>query len=177
MENKKKSIDTFLERIIFASRWFQAPMYFGLIVGGCIYAWRFMVELFQMICDQNLDKSNILMMAVLNLVDIAMIGQLLIMVIIGGWHTFVSKIDMIGEDKPEWLDTVNAGILKVKMATSLVNISGIQLLSTFMYLKEQIEKNQSINDRLVIYQIAIHITFLFSAIMLSWVEKLTDHKH
>ena len=168
-KDKLKKIENSIEKFVFFSRWFQAPLYIGLIIGGILYAWKFGLELIHLVHEVGLMNESSLMLGILTLVDIVMISQLLTMVIIGGWYTFVSKIDISHEDyKPEWLDSVNAGVLKVKMATSLVGVSGIHLLQTFINIQNK-------EDRIILWQTIIHVTFLLSALALSYIEKLT-HK-
>ena len=131
-----KQIETAFEKIIFASRWVQAPLYAGLIVGGILYAYKYIIELIHLCLNINEITETVLMLGILTLVDITMVANLLIMVIIGGYSTFVSRIDIDKhEDKPEWLQKINAGTLKVKLAGSLVGVSGIHLLITFINIK------------------------------------------
>jgi uncharacterized protein (TIGR00645 family) len=168
MANK---FETAFEKIIFASRWLQAPLYAGLIVGGVLYAYKFIIELIHLVTEINAITETVLMLGVLTLVDITMVANLLVMVIIGGYSTFVSRMDIDKhEDKPEWLQKVDAGTLKVKLAGSLVGVSGIHLLQTFINMKNhQIEH--------VKWQVIIHIVFLISSIMLAYTEKILHSKH
>lgn len=109
---------------IFLSRWLQAPLYLGLIAAQGVYVWRFMQELWHLVTDVGHLTENEVMLLVLGLVDVVMIANLLIMVIIGGYETFVSKIQLRGHpDQPEWLSHVNANVLKVKLAMAIVGIS------------------------------------------------------
>ena len=125
-----------IEKVIFSSRWLQAPLYLGLIIGSALYAYKFTVELIHLCMHINEISESALMLGVLTLVDITMVANLLIMVIIGGYSTFVSKMDIeTHEDRPDWLKKVDAGTLKVKLAGSLVGVSGIHLLQTFINIK------------------------------------------
>lgn len=126
-------VEQALENIIFASRWIQAPLYAGLIAAGVIYAWKFLEHLLHMVHDiQSLTETQV-MLGVLTLVDITMVANLLTMVIIGGYATFVSRLDLTGHpDRPDWLEHIDAGTMKVKLAGSLVGVSGIHLLQTFI---------------------------------------------
>jgi len=162
-------IEKEFESVVFFSRWIQAPFYAGLILGSLVYSFKFMQELYHLIFDAKILDESQTMMGLLTLVDMTMVLNLVIMVIIGGYYTFVSKIEIKGEDKLAWLDTVNAGILKVKLASSLVGVSGIHLLQTFIKLETTSEK--SIN-----YQIIIHLVFLVSTLVLVLVEKWTPHE-
>lgn len=167
----KKQLESTFEFLIFSSRWFQAPLYFGLIVAGLLYTYKFLIELIHLVTTVNSISEEVLMLGVLTLVDITMVANLLIMVIIGGYATFVSRIDLSGHpDKPDWLDKIDAGALKVKLATALVGISGIHLLKSFINIKEKP------TDQLM-WQVVIHVVFLFSSIMLAYTEKLMHKNH
>ncbi|MDZ4824179.1 MAG: TIGR00645 family protein [Flavobacteriales bacterium] len=168
MSNKAESI---FEKIIFGSRWLQAPLYAGLIVGGVLYAYKFIIELIHLCTDINVITETALMLGVLTLVDITMVANLLIMVIIGGYSTFVSRMDIDKhEDKPEWLQRVDAGTLKVKLAGSLVGVSGIHLLQIFINIENKEPEN-------VKWQIIIHVVFLASSLALAITEKILHQKH
>src|SRR5688500_12272254 len=124
-----------LSGFIFFSRWLQAPLYFGLIVAQCAYVWHFMVELFHLLHEIPGITEEAIMLSVLGLIDVVMIANLLIMVIIGGYETFVSRLGLKNHpDQPEWLSHVNAGILKVKLAMALIGISSIHLLKSFIHV-------------------------------------------
>jgi uncharacterized protein (TIGR00645 family) len=117
-----------------------------------------------------LDETDI-MLIVLGLVDIVMIANLLIMIIIGGYDTFVSRINVKGHpDQPEWLNHVNAGVLKVKLAMAIISISSIHLLASFMDMSK-------VSDRDLIAQASIHIVFLLSALIMAWVDKIGAHNN
>jgi uncharacterized protein (TIGR00645 family) len=166
-----KFIEHIIEKLIFASRWIQAPLYVGLIVGGILYAYKFIVELVHLVTDINEISEATLMLGVLTLVDITMVANLLIMVIIGGYSTFVSKMSIeTHEDRPDWLKKVDAGTLKVKLAGSLVGVSGIHLLQSFINIQNK-------NIEHVKWQIVIHVVFLCSSIMLAYSEKILHEKH
>ena len=159
-----------LENFIFWSRWLQAPLYLGLIVAQGIYVWLFMAELGHLVSNVIHSGGHIseteTMLVVLGLIDVVMIANLLIMVIIGGYETFVSKLDLEGNpDQPEWLSHVNAGVLKVKLAVALISISSIHLLRTFINAAQM-------EDRVIIAQIAIHASFLISALAVAWTDKV-----
>lgn len=153
-----------IEKSIFASRWFQAPMYLGLIVAGIIYAWRFLLELIHIVTEVQTLSEEHLMLGVLTLVDITMVANLLVMVIIGGYATFVSRLHISDhEDRPDWLQKIDAGSIKVKMAGSLVGVSGIHLLKSFINID-----NRPIES--VKWQIIIHLVFLASTLLLAVTE-------
>jgi len=164
-----------LGSLIFLSRWLQAPLYLGLIVAQAVYVYRFLLELWHLIAFALLDHAppspvdaeTFVMLTVLGLIDVVMIANLLIMVIVGGYETFVSRLNLKEHpDQPEWLSHVNAGILKVKLATALIGISSIHLLKTFI-------NSAAVPREAVIWQITIHITFVLSAIALAWIDRLT----
>lgn len=159
-----KKAERAVEQIIFASRWFQAPMYLGLIVAGVIYAWKFLLELVHIVMEVQTLTEEHLMLGVLTLVDITMVANLLVMVIIGGYATFVSRLDIDDHaDRPDWLQKVDAGSIKVKMAGSLVGVSGIHLLKSFINIDNRpIESTK--------WQIVIHIVFLLSTLALALTE-------
>jgi uncharacterized protein (TIGR00645 family) len=156
-----------LGSLIFLSRWLQAPLYLGLIVAQGVYVYRFMVELWHLLHDLHSPQETAIMLSVLGLIDVVMIANLLIMVIIGGYETFVSRLKLEGHpDQPEWLSHVNAGILKVKLATALIGISSIHLLKTFIDVDHH-------SDKAVFWQVLIHLTFVGSAVFLAWIERAT----
>ncbi|MGL4767429.1 MAG: TIGR00645 family protein [Formosimonas sp.] len=159
-----------LSHIIFFSRWVQLPMYLGLIVAQCVYVYKFLKELSHLVTGTwlgTMDETDIMLM-VLGLVDIVMIANLLIMIIIGGYDIFVSRVDFDGHrDQPEWLSHVNAGVLKVKLSMAIISISSIHLLSSFMDMGK-------VTDRELIAQGSIHMIFVVSALMMAWIEKIND---
>ena len=184
MEQKTQSKKTqTLASFIFLSRWLQAPLYFGLILAQAVYVYRFMLELWHLIGFALLghaapasissdikDPETIVMLVVLGLIDVVMIANLLIMVIVGGYETFVSRLNLKDHpDQPEWLSHVNAGILKVKLATALIGISSIHLLKTFIYAGT--DKVMQTNS--ILWQVIIHMTFVVSALALAWIDRLT----
>ena len=180
-----------LPRLIFASRWLQLPLYLGLIVAQGVYVLHFLVELLHLVeaafgsqtALQALISSigyktaapivtlneTVIMLVVLALIDVVMISNLLIMVIVGGYETFVSRMDLEGHrDQPEWLSHVNASVLKVKLATAIIGISSIHLLKTFI-------NADNYTDRVLIAQTVIHVTFLLSAMAIAYTDKLMAH--
>ena len=162
-----------LPRWIFMSRWLQAPLYIGLIVAQGVYVWQFWLELAHLISMMS-EKSmteTALMLIVLGLIDVVMISNLLVMVIVGGWETFVSRLELENHpDQPEWLSHVNAGVLKVKLATAIIGISSIHLLKTFI-------NASSYDEKTLLWQTVIHMTFVFSAVAIAYTEKLVSSAH
>jgi uncharacterized protein (TIGR00645 family) len=160
-----------LPKLIFMSRWLQVPLYLGLIVAQGVYVVLFVKEVWHLVSHAfTLDETNI-MLVVLGLIDVVMISNLLIMVIIGGYETFVSRLGVEGHpDEPEWLDHVNAGVLKVKLSMALISISSIHLLKTF------ISPDQN-TTHTIMWQVIIHVAFLVSALVMALVDRLTTHTH
>jgi uncharacterized protein (TIGR00645 family) len=162
-----------LPRWIFMSRWLQAPLYIGLIVAQGVYVWQFWIELYHLItmmANKNMTETA-LMLVVLGLIDVVMISNLLVMVIVGGWETFVSRLELQNHpDQPEWLSHVNAGVLKVKLATAIIGISSIHLLKTFINAATYDEKT-------LMWQTLIHVTFVLSAIAIAYTEKIVTSAH
>ncbi|MFV0372249.1 MAG: TIGR00645 family protein [Azonexus sp.] len=158
-----------LENLIFASRWIQAPLYIGLIVAQIVYCWLFMVELSHLVhnaFDSSHFSETEVMLVVLGLIDVVMIANLLVMVIVGGYETFVSRLDLDDHpDQPEWLSHVNAGVLKIKLATAIIGISSIHLLKSFI-------NAGNVSEHTLKWQVAIHIVFLLSALAMAVVDKI-----
>ena len=165
-----KKVESLFESFIFASRWIQAPVYGGLVVASALYTYKFIVELIHLTSQINSITEEYLMLGVLTLVDVSMVLNLLIMVIVGGYATFVSRMNLENhEDRPDWLQKIDAGTLKVKLAGALVGISGIHLLKTFINISNK-------NMDQVMWQVIIHVVFLFSALMLAYTEKVLASK-
>lgn len=157
-----------LPKVIFWSRWLQAPLYLGLIVTLGIYVYEFALGLFHLVFHLHTFNDNEFMLHVLDLIDVVMIANLLIMVIVGGYETFVSRLRLHGHpDHPEWLDEVNAGTMKIKLALALVGISSIHLLKTFL------DPSQMTNFA-VMWQVIIHMTLVVSALVIAMSNKLTS---
>ncbi|MEO5845686.1 MAG: TIGR00645 family protein [Caldimonas sp.] len=187
-----------LPNFIFMSRWLQLPLYLGLILAQCVYVYHFWVELVHLIqaalgssvalaaliggigydvtpagTDPNAAPKlteTVIMLAVLGLIDVVMISNLLIMVIVGGYETFVSRMGLEGHrDEPEWLSHVNASVLKVKLATAIIGISSIHLLKTFISAGAATMTVQT-----MMWQTIIHVTFLLSAIAIAYTDRLLN---
>ncbi len=161
-----KSFEHLIERFIIYSRWLQAPVYLGLIIASIAYAVHFIIELAGMLQSfSSLDQTHF-MLAILGLIDISMVMNLLIVVIIGGYWTFVSKIELSKEeDELDYLGKMTASGLKIKLIVSLVSISGVHLLETFINIK-------NFSTEQVILKISIHLVFIISAILLAWTDKI-----
>lgn len=156
-----------LSGFIFWSRWLQAPLYLGLIIAQTVYVYHFMVELWHLVTDVRQMSETDIMLLVLGLIDVVMIANLLIMVIVGGYETFVSRLNLQNHpDEPEWLSHVNAGVLKVKLAMALIGISSIHLLKTFINAPQM-------NEQTIMWQVVIHLTFVVSALAMAYTDRLT----
>ena len=168
MNNRKSSrSQSAIGNLIFFSRWLQAPLYIGLIVAQAVYVYHFMIELWHLVQHTTTLQESEIMLVVLGLIDVVMIANLLIMVIVGGYETFVSRLHLEGHpDEPEWLSHVNAGVLKVKLATALIGISSIHLLKTFIEAETK-------SSQMIMWQVITHMTFVVSAVLLAWIDKLT----
>jgi uncharacterized protein (TIGR00645 family) len=190
-----------LPRFIFMSRWLQVPLYVGLIVAQGVYVYQFLLELVHLLAAASgsaeaievvrrsvavpgadpeiakaMTRETLTMLVVLGLIDVVMISNLLIMVIVGGYETFVSRMRLDNHpDQPEWLSHVNASVLKVKLATAIIGISSIHLLKTFI-------NAQAFTEKALFYQTVIHITFLLSALAIAAVDRIMpapsrQHRH
>jgi uncharacterized protein (TIGR00645 family) len=155
-----------LSTILFGSRWLQVPLYLGLIAAQVVYVIHFMVELEHLIAGTFKLGEEAIMLIVLGLIDVVMISNLLIMVIVGGYETFVSRLNLKGHpDEPEWLSHVNANVLKVKLATAIIGISSIHLLKTFI-------NAPNLDEKTLLWQTVIHLAFIVSAIAIAYIDKL-----
>ena len=158
-----------LPAIIFSSRWLQLPLYIGLIVAQCVYVFLFLKELWHLVTHAFDFSEQQIMLVVLGLIDVVMISNLLIMVIVGGYETFVSRMNLESHpDQPEWLSHVNASVLKVKLATAIIGISSIHLLKTFINAANYEEK-------VLMWQTIIHVVFLLSALAIALTDRLMAH--
>ena len=154
-----------MANMIFWSRWLQAPLYLGLIVAQGVYVFLFIKELIHLVAAANTFSENEIMLIVLGLIDVVMIANLLIMVIIGGYETFVSRLQLKEHpDQPQWLAHVNATTMKIKLAMALIGISSIHLLKTFI-------NAENMNEATIYWQVVIHLTFIISAIAMA----ITDY--
>jgi len=157
---------SFLSKTIFASRWLQVPIYLGLIVVQGIYAYKFMKNLWYLLTNVNEMDADTIMLAVLNLIDVVMIANLLVMVTLGGYEIFVSKLRTKNHpDQPEWMSHVNATVLKVKLSMSIISISSIHLLQTFVNASK-------IPEKTIMWEVIIHFSFLISAIAMAYTDKI-----
>ncbi|MGH8025838.1 MAG: TIGR00645 family protein [Pseudoxanthomonas sp.] len=181
-----------LPSLIFASRWLQLPLYLGLIVAQAVYVWQFGVELVHLVSEVFLHGGEAeqaaklaeggptaevaIMLIVLGLIDVVMISNLLMMVIVGGYETFVSRLRLEGHpDQPEWLSHVNASMLKVKLAMAIIGISSIHLLKTFIEVGDLGMPGSKFTESGVMWQTIIHCVFILSAIGIAYTDRLMAH--
>jgi uncharacterized protein (TIGR00645 family) len=168
MSSSKTLFERGLAITIFSSRWLQAPLYLGLIVAQGIYVHRFTKEVWHLVTSLKVYTETEIMLVVLNLIDVVMISNLLIMVIIGGYETFVTRLGMDNHpDLPEWLDHVNANTMKIKLSMALIGISSIHLLKTFI-------EAAKMQEATIKWQVIIHVTFIISAIALAYTTKISQ---
>ena len=181
----------FLPRAIFASRWLQLPLYLGLIAAQAVYVVHFLIELTHLVAaafgsqtalqalitsigyqaNYQITSLNetVIMLVVLAMIDVVMISNLLIMVILGGYDTFISRVNLEGHpDEPEWLSHVNASVLKVKLAMAIIGISSIHLLKTFI-------SAANYDVKVLMWQTTIHAVFLLSALAIAYTDRLMSH--
>ena len=183
MANEKQSLakkfENTLEYFIFASRWVQAPIYIALIFAAIAYAWKSVQELLHLLDGFSAATESTIMVGILSLVDISMVANLVNMVVVGGYVTFVSRIDFGDNgDRPDWLDHINANTLKVKLAGSLASISAIHLLKSFIAITETVGATATMSanqEKVILWQAIIHGVFLASMILFAWGEKMQRH--
>ena len=162
----RKTSLSIMSQMIFWSRWLQAPLYLGLIVAQGVYVYHFMVELIHLVSIANKITEAEIMLIVLGLIDVVMIANLLIMVIIGGYETFVSRLNLKDHpDQPEWLSHVNAATMKIKLSMALIGISSIHLLKTFINAENMTEATMK-------WQVIIHVVFIMSAIAMAYTDRI-----
>ncbi len=172
-----------MSQLIFWSRWLQAPLYLGLIVAQGVYVYFFMVELTHLVSGVGDVSEAEIMLIVLGLIDVVMIANLLIMVIIGGYETFVSRLNLREHpDQPEWLSHVNAATMKIKLSMAIIGISSIHLLKTFIEVSNveiPTGVTTAMAEQLVLagqvkvkWQVIIHMTFIFSAIAMAYSDRI-----
>lgn len=171
-----KRVENAIEWSVFASRWLLAPLYLGLIVGQIAFSVTFFGELWHLASGvlQGILNEREVIALVLTLLDMIMVANLVIMVLIGGYATFVSKLDLDGEkDRPEWLDHIDPGTLKTKLAGALVSISGIHLLQSFNQLSSP---DHIVDHARIGWQVGIHVAFIITTLMLAWSDLVFERK-
>ena len=164
-------MERFIENTMYASRWLLAPIYFGLSLAVLALALKFFQELFHILPHVFEKAEADLILVLLSLVDMALVGGLLVMVMISGYENFVSQLD-IDDDKEKlsWLGKMDSGSLKMKVAASIVAISSIHLLRIFM-------DAQNIDNGKIMWYVVLHMTFVISAFAMGYLDKMTKHDH
>ena len=164
-------MERFIENAMYASRWLLAPIYFGLSLALLALALKFFQEVFHILPNVfNMAEAD-LILVLLSLIDMALVGRLLVMVMISGYENFVSQLDIDeGQEKLSWLGKMDSGSLKMKVAASIVAISSIHLLKVFMDAK-------NIEPVYLKWYVIIHMTFVLSAFAMGYLDKLTKHEH
>lgn len=163
-------MEKYLEQLIYASRWLMAPIYLGLSLILIALGIKFFQEIFHILPNILAVRESDLILVVLSLIDIALVGGLIVMVMFSGYENFVSRLDIgDGEEKLNWLGKVDSGSLKNKVAASIVAISSIHLLKVFM-------DTPNIENDKIMWYLLIHITFVLSAFAMGYLDKLTKEK-
>ncbi|MCL2644056.1 MAG: TIGR00645 family protein [Betaproteobacteria bacterium] len=182
-----KKIETQFEHLLFTSRWLMAPVYLGLVVAMLVLLYKFGKDIFALFGGMTTISGGELIIAVLSLVDVALIMNLLIIIVFSGYENFVSRMDDLHdhEDRPDWMGHIGFSDLKVKLIGSMVAISGIELLKAFMHISQRVtqvgseqinEKVIPIEDHYLIWLVVIHVVFLFSGIFYALMDRLSS-KH
>jgi uncharacterized protein (TIGR00645 family) len=170
--NTSKKVENFLEQALFSSRWLLAPFYFGLALSLILLLIKFVAEFAHLALHAFSSTESVVILGVLTLVDLALTGSLLIIVIFSGYENFVSKIDHSNHtDWPEWMGTIDFAALKLKLLSSIVAISGIQLLKKFMSISTVTPES----ERTLYWMVVIHLTFVISAVLLALSDRIAGH--
>ncbi len=166
-----KAIELILEKFLFASRWLLAPFYLGLVGSVAVLLWYFCIE-FSHLIHMVMGSEGGVVVGVLSLVDLVLVANLMFIIIFAGYENFVSKIDTGDhEDRPDWMGHVDFADLKMKLISSIIAISGIELLKAFVNVA-------TLTDHDLWWKVGIHVTFLFSGLCFAVMDKLGgDKKH
>jgi uncharacterized protein (TIGR00645 family) len=168
-------LEQITEKLLFASRWILAPIFLGLSLALLALGLKFFQEAYHLIVEVFIKDEADLVLKVLALIDISLVGSLIVMVMFSGYENFVSTIDAKGTDTLGWLGKMDSGTLKLKVAASIVAISSIHLLRVFMQVGKTDEEALT-NDQIMWYVI-LHMTFVFSAVLLGVLDKMSFAKH
>ena len=164
-------MERFIENTMYASRWLLAPIYLGLSLGLLVLALKFFQEIIHVIPNIFTMLEAEVILLLLSLIDMALVGGLLVMVMISGYENFVSQLDIDeNKEKLNWLGTMDSSSLKMKVAASIVAISSIHLLRIFMDAK-------NVDPQHLMWYVIIHMTFVVSAFAMGYLDKLTKHDH
>lgn len=172
-----KFIEMLLERTILLSRWLLAPLYLalvGVLILFTVKAAQEVIHLFDIILTVS---ETDLILAVLALVDMVLVANLLVMVILSSYETFVSALDTAeGQEKPSWLGKIDAATIKIKLAVAIVAISSIHLLRAFMTAPSQ-DTDQPLWNNQLFWLVVIHLTFVVSALVMAWIDRIAFAPH
>jgi uncharacterized protein (TIGR00645 family) len=164
-------IEKSLEKFLFASRWLLAPFYVALVLMLCVLLVKTMQELWHFIGNALAATYSEVILAVLTMIDFTFTGSLIVLVIFSGYENFVSKIEANDHaDWPEWMGKIDFSGLKLKLMSSIVAISAIQVLKTFMNVK-------NISDRELLWLVGIHMVFVVSGVIMAWTDKISGESH
>src|SRR5262245_37021733 len=174
-ERWRELLETALEGTLFASRWLLAPFYLGIAFGIIILLVKFMQELVHLAIIAFWGSEADVILGVLSLVDLALTGSLLLIVIFSGYENFVSKIDhSTHRDWPEWMGTIDFTALKLKLLSSIVAISAIHLLKQFMSIRIGQEGTTPASDRELFWYVVIHVVFVISSVLLALSDRISE---
>lgn len=173
-DHDSSRVETFFEQLLFGARWLLAPFYFGLAVSLIVLLIKFLVELSHLALHAFTISESDTILGVLTLVDMALTGSLLIIVIFSGYENFVSKINHSGhKDWPEWMGTIDFSALKLKLLSSIVAISAVQLLKQFMTIKTVTPES----ERALFWLVVIHVVFVISSVLLALSDRIAGGSH
>ncbi|MDQ2696743.1 MAG: TIGR00645 family protein [Pseudomonadota bacterium] len=171
MNSAPKGIERFIERLVFVSRWLLVPIYFGLLILLLAFAAKALMEVAQVCASIGDISKKELILAVLSLIDLALVANLLVMVVLSSYETFVSRIDLEeGVERPAWLGKVDTSVVKIKLLMSIVAVSSIHLLEVYINIQ-----NYTVED--VLGLVVIQVVFVLSALVLAYVDKLAFAAH
>ena len=170
-EPKTALAERMIEQVIFSSRWILAPIYAGLIAGLVALLVKFAQKTFELVLHIGVTSGDDAIVGVLGLVDLALMAGLLVIVMFAGYENFVSKLDLEGhQDQPGWMGRVDFGDLKLKLMASIVAISAIHVLESFMNIEH-------LSDRELGWSVGIHMSFVVSGVLLAVMDRLSGEKH
>ena len=166
-------MERIIETLMVRARWLLAPVYLGLSLAMVALAIKFFQEAFHLLVHIFTLSEVDMVLIILSLIDIALVGGLLVMIMMGGYENFVSSLDVDGEkDKLSWLGKMDASVLKMKVAASIVAISAIHLLKVYMNIQNTGEENPHL-----VWYVVIHLTFVISAVLMGMLDKWTKDSH
>jgi uncharacterized protein (TIGR00645 family) len=179
-----KAFENFLEALIFNSRWLLAPFYLGLVLGICMLLVKFVQELIHVMPNIFTSSESEVVLAVLALVDLSLVANLLLIVIFSGYENFVSKINTKGhEDRPEWMGQVDFASLKIKVIASIVAISAIELLKSFVNLSILLKSGGdtpaiwSEADQALAWKVGIHVGLVITGLLFAYMDYVSERSH